>query len=72
MKITKLVILFNYRKLLLGIVVSAILLFLSTKIDSSFFNITFKSLSFLIILNIIASVVASHILYDKSDFYKVK
>lgn len=71
MKITKLVLLFNYGKLLLGIVVSAILLLLSTKIDSSFFNITFKALSFLIILNIIASVVASYILYDKSDLYKL-
>lgn len=71
MKITKLVILFNYRKLVLGIVVSAILLLLSTKIDSSFFNIALKSLSFLIILNIIASVVASYILYDKSDLYKL-
>lgn len=71
MKITKLVILFNYQKILLGIFVSAILLFFSTKIDTTFFNILFKFISVYIILNIIASITASYILYDKSDLYRL-
>lgn len=72
MKITKLVILFNYRKILLGICVVVIFLIISFLISSPIFDILFKVMSLLIILNIIASVLASYILYDKSDLYELK
>ena len=71
MKIIKLVILFNYQKILLGIIVSIALFGLSFFINSSFFVLLFRVLSILIILNIIASLVASYILYDNSDLYEL-
>ncbi|MBD3906858.1 class I SAM-dependent methyltransferase [Chryseobacterium sp. Ch-15] len=71
MKITKLVILFNYQKILLGIIVSIVLFGLSFFINSSVFVLLFRVLSVLIILNIIASLVASYILYDNSDLYEL-
>lgn len=71
MKITKLVILFNYKKILLGICIATILLIFSTQINSTFFNILFKIVSVLIIINIIGSILASYILYDKSDLYEL-
>lgn len=71
MKITKLVILFNYQKIALGIIVSIILFGLSFFINSSLFVLLFRVLSILIILNIIASLVASYILYDNSDLYEL-
>ncbi|MFL9833809.1 class I SAM-dependent methyltransferase [Chryseobacterium terrae] len=71
MKITKLVILFNYEKILLGIIVSVVLFGLSFLINSSVFVLLFRVLSSLIILNIIASLVASYILYDNSDLYEL-
>ena len=71
MKITKLVILFNYQKILFGFFVSIFFLVMSTQISSIFFNVFFKTIGFLIILNIIASILASYILYDKSDLYKL-
>ncbi|WP_282630807.1 methyltransferase domain-containing protein [Empedobacter sedimenti] len=71
MKITKLVILFNYKKILLGIVISIILFVLSFLIDSAFIKILFNIVGGLILLNIIASIVASYLLYDKSDLYEV-
>ncbi|WP_326984456.1 class I SAM-dependent methyltransferase [Chryseobacterium sp. MYb264] len=72
MKITKLVILFNYQKILLGIVVSAVLLIASFWINISLIQLSFRILSALIVLNIIASLVASYTLYDKSDLYELK
>ncbi|REC62019.1 hypothetical protein DRF65_13415, partial [Chryseobacterium pennae] len=72
MKITKLVILFNYKKILLGLCIAVILLIASYQINSPVFNILLKIGSSLIILNIIASIIASYILYDKSDLYKLK
>lgn len=71
MKITKLVILFNYKKILLGILVSIILFFISYKINSPIFSISLKVIGVLILLNILASILASYILYDKSDLYEV-
>jgi len=71
MKITKLVILFNYQKIVLGIIVSTVLFGLSFFINSSLFVLLFRVLSVLIILNIIASLVASYILYDNSDLYEL-
>ena len=71
MKITKLVILFNYKKILLGIIVSLILMITSFQISSNTVSIVLKILSILILLNIIASVVASYILYDHSDLYEL-
>lgn len=70
MKITKLVILFNYKKILLGLLVSVIFLILSDQINSTF-SVIFKILSALILLNIIASITASYILYDNSDLYEL-
>lgn len=71
MKITKLVVLFNYQKILLGIVVSAILFALSFWIDPNLFVLILRIFGTLILLNIIASLVASYILYDKSDLYEL-
>ncbi|MBP2616712.1 class I SAM-dependent methyltransferase [Chryseobacterium jejuense] len=71
MKITKLVILFNYKKILLGIVVSLFLFFLSFQLNSAVFAVLLRALGVLIVLNIIASLVASYILYDTSDLYEL-
>ncbi|WP_157844731.1 class I SAM-dependent methyltransferase [Chryseobacterium sp. Leaf405] len=71
MKITKLVILFNHHKILLGIVVSAILLLVSFYIHIDWFQLLLRILSTLIVLNIIASIIASYILYDNSDLYEL-
>jgi SAM-dependent methyltransferase len=71
MKITKLVILFNYQKIILGIIVSAFLFGLSFLIDSNILILIFRILGTLLILNIIASLVASYILYDNSDLYEL-
>ncbi|WP_312390728.1 methyltransferase domain-containing protein [Chryseobacterium sp.] len=72
MKITKLVILFNYQKILLGIVVSTVLLIASFWINIDWIQLLFRILSALIVLNIIASLAASYTLYDKSDLYELK
>jgi SAM-dependent methyltransferase len=71
MKITKLVLLFNYKKILLGLIISTILFIISSQIDSAFLNVILKTIGFLILLNITASIAASYILYDKSDLYEV-
>lgn len=71
MKITKLVILFNYKKILLGVVVSILLLMLSFQLHSGVFTWLLWGLSILIVLNIIASLVASYWLYDHSDLYEL-
>jgi SAM-dependent methyltransferase len=72
MKITKLVILFNYQKILLGIMVSIFLLALSFWIESESLILILRIINGLIILNIIASLVASYILYDRSDLYTLE
>lgn len=71
MKITKLVILFNYKKIVLGILVSCILFFISYQVGI-IFSIFLKTFSILILLNIIASIFASYILYDKAGLYELK
>lgn len=71
MKITKLVILFNYKKILLGVIVSILLFVLSFFIVSTFIKMLFNIVGGLILLNIIASILASYILYDKSDLYEI-
>ena len=69
MKITKLVILFNYQKILLGICIAVFLLIASTQTNSTIFSPLLKIVSVLILINIMASILASCILYDKSDLY---
>ena len=71
MKITKLVLLFNYKKILLGFLVAVIFFIVSLQF-ATHFNLLLKVFSILIILNIIASIVASYVLYDKSDLYNVE
>lgn len=71
MKITRLVILFNYRKIILGAIISLILFILSFRVDSLEWVLFLRIISVLIILNIIASITASYILYDKSDLYEL-
>jgi SAM-dependent methyltransferase len=71
MKITKLVILFNYQKIALGIIVSAFLFGLSFLIKLDLVILILRIVSGLVILNIIASLVASYILYDNSDLYEL-
>lgn len=69
MKITKLVILFNKEKIILGLLVALILIQSSTYVApeiSTFFRI----FSIAIIINILLSLVASYLLYDRSDLYR--
>lgn len=72
MKITKLVILFNYQKIVLGLIVSVLLFVLPFWINSGSAVLLLRILSGLIILNIIASLAASYVLYDQSDLYELK
>lgn len=72
MKITKLVILFNKQKILLGVIVSILFLGLSLLIASPPLILVLRILSGLIVLNIMASLVAAYILYDRSDLYELK
>lgn len=71
MKITQLVILFNYKKILLGIVISLLLFILSFQVYSALFILLLRGLGGLILLNIAASLMASCILYDQSDLYEL-
>ncbi|RXM39323.1 hypothetical protein BOQ62_12145 [Chryseobacterium sp. CH21] len=71
MKITQLVILFNYKKIALGILISLFLFILSIQTDSSMWIIFLRSFGCIIILNILASIAASYILYDKSGLYEL-
>lgn len=71
MKITKLVILFNYQKIVFGFIVSVLLFGLSFWINSDSFILVLRILSGLIILNIVASLLASYVLYDNSDLYEL-
>jgi SAM-dependent methyltransferase len=71
MKITKLVILFNYKKILIGIIVSLFSYWISKLISNEITSKLFLIFSVLIILNIILSILASYLLYDKSDLYKL-
>ncbi|TCI84518.1 methyltransferase domain-containing protein [Tenacibaculum sp. M341] len=72
MKITKLVLLFNYQKIILGVVAAGASYFSSTLIENKLFSNSLIILSCLIILNIFLSILASYILYDKSDLYKLE
>ncbi|WBX98162.1 class I SAM-dependent methyltransferase [Chryseobacterium gambrini] len=72
MKITKLVVLFNYQKIVLGFIVSILLCVLSFWINSTPVILILRILSALIIINIFASLLASYILYDHSDLYELK
>ena len=72
MKITKLVILFNLRKILFGIITSIILLFASDYFENESLKIILTAFSFIIVLNILISILVAFILYDKSDLYKLK
>ena len=72
MKITKLVLLFNYQKILLGLLISALFYWFSINVETELFSNFLLIFSCLIILNILLSIVASYILYDKSDLYKLE
>lgn len=71
MKITKLVVLFNYQKIVLGLIVSVLFCVLSFWINSTPDILVLRILSVLIILNIFASLLASYMLYDHSDLYEL-
>jgi hypothetical protein len=71
MKITKLVILFNYGKLLSGIFFSFLLIFISYQINSDFMTLLLRIFGILILSNILASIIAAYILYDKSELYEL-
>ncbi len=72
MKITKLVILFNYKKLLLGVFVAMFSLWGSTMAKNSALAMFFVGLSVLILLNILISILAAYLLYDQSDLYRLE
>jgi len=69
MKITKLVILFNKDKIILGIAISIIALLTSNYV-SLVLSKTLIGLGILILINIVISLFASYKLYDKSNLYK--
>ena len=71
MTITKLVFLFNRDKIFFGIGVSFILLVFSFYLPSGY-NLFFKVAAGLILINICLALIASYILYDKSNLYKPK
>lgn len=71
MKITQLVIFFNYKKILLGIVVSLLLFILSFQLHSTLFILLLRGLGCVVLLNIAASLIASYVLYDQSDLYEL-
>ncbi len=71
MKITKLVILFNKDKIIAGLGVSVILLITSFFISKPFSQLL-MIFSCLILINIVAAIIASYILYDRSKLYKPK
>ncbi|NML69226.1 methyltransferase domain-containing protein [Chryseobacterium sp. RP-3-3] len=56
----------------MGLIVSALLFGLSFYISLDMFVLVLRILGALIILNIMASLVASYILYDNSDLYELK
>lgn len=72
MKITKLVLLFNYPKILLGLTVSIVLYLISRFLENEILSGLALVFSGLIILNIILSIVASYLLYDRSDLYQLE
>lgn len=72
MKITKLVVLFNYKKILFGILISLLSYWISNYISNTFFSKTLIIFSGLVLLNIFLSILASYLLYDKSDLYKLE
>ena len=69
MKITKLVVLFNKDKIILGIVVS-IVAFLIALYASPILSRLLLAIGVLILINIAMSLFASYKLYDKSNLYK--
>lgn len=69
MKITKLVVLFNKDKIILGVVM-AVLGFGIASFVSSNWSIVFVVISSLLILNILLALYASYKLYDQSNLYK--
>ena len=69
MKITKLVVLFNKDKIILGIVVSIIAL-VTALFTSALLSKLLVTISILIVLNILMSLFASYKLYDQSNLYK--
>jgi len=69
MKITKLVVLFNKDKIILGIVMS-IIAFVTAGFVSPLFSKILVLISVLILLNILLSLFASFKLYDKSNLYE--
>ena len=72
MKITKLVILFNYKKILLGIFISLICFWISNFVLNYYLSKALIIFSGLVLLNIFLSILASYFLYDKSDLYKLE
>jgi len=72
MKVTKLVIRFNYRKLLAGLAAALLLFLLAKYVENEMVKFISFVLGMLIVLNVIASLIASYILYDKSDLFKLE
>lgn len=71
MKITRLVLLFNKHKIILGLVVATVAGVLATRLAPVLATLL-ALLSAAIVLNILLAVVASYILYDRSALYKPK
>lgn len=68
MKITKLVILFNKEKIIIGLLAAGISIALGFFYQSKFSS-ALLILGSVIVINILLAIIASYVLYDKSDLY---
>lgn len=68
MKITKLVILFNKNKILIGLGISIVSILISFLVSEPL-SLPLLLVSVLIIINIFAAIIASYIPYDKSELF---
>lgn len=72
MKITKLVLLFNKDKILIGVLTSVMFYVVTYFLTSPNLILFLKAFSCIILLNIVAAILASFLLYDCSDLYQLK
>jgi Methyltransferase domain len=72
MKTTRLVILFNLGKLVLGTMVALTLLVIAYFLTTPSYAVLLCILAGLIVANMIASLTASYLLYDQSDLFRLR
>ena len=72
MKTTKLVILFNLGKLLLGTALSVALVIMSSRLHEPALVMASRVFAALIVINMAMSLTAAYLLYDHSDLFQLK